>query len=144
MLLNIIVFVVVIVSNAGVVHSFHHGGSVVDRRVVSLLTIPIQRQRRIDHLMNIDHTVVSREGGRGFFVLPHILTRRQQYGKSHNDGVGLASTNSNNDDDIDNIDNNNEGGGEDKFSFYQRIESVKTAIHVVFGFYICCVHWNKK
>jgi hypothetical protein len=68
--------------------------------------------------MNNDHSV-SREGGRrGFFASPHIST--QQYDKNNNNGVGLASTNSNND-------NNNEDG-EDKFSFYQRIESIKTAI----------------
>jgi hypothetical protein len=74
--------------------------------------------------MNNGHNV-SREGGGGFFISPHVLTRRQQ-DKNHNNGVGLASTNCNNDD----IDNNNEGegGGEDKFSFYQRIESIKTAI----------------
>jgi hypothetical protein len=116
-------FVVVIFSNAGVVHSFHHGGGVVDRRIMSL-TIPIHRQRRIDHLMNNDHSVSVRMGG-GRGLSPHILTRRQQYDKSNNNGLALASTNSNNDD----IDSNNDNdGGEDKFSFYQRIESIKTAI----------------
>ena len=141
----IIVFVAVVVNNAGVVHSFHPiyrqcqgGGGAVDRRVVSL-TIPTQRSaaRKVSsttttsrHVMTNDHSVRRREGGRrGFVSPPHVFTTRRRHGENNNNGVVLTAIRSNNNDSENNDSNDINDGGGDKFSsFHQRIESIKTAI----------------
>ena len=74
--------------------------------------------------MTNDHGVRRREGGRrGFVSPPHVFTTRRRHGENNNNGVVLTAIRSNNNDNND----SNDGGG-DKFSFYQRIESIKTAI----------------
>ena len=147
MLLWIIIVFAVVVNNAGAVHSFHPihhqrhgGGGAIGRRVDVSLTIPTQRSaaRKFSstttsshHVMNNDHSVSirRREGGKFFVSPPLVFTTRRQHGENNNNGVVLTAIRSNNNNNnSENNDNNDNDGGGDKFSFYQRIESIKTAI----------------